>query len=65
MFQVDQFINNIYIALQNGHRQIAARLVAEAVRLGGYGYNYLHEEVGRFFKIVIEILLLHLAEKVL
>ncbi|XP_025104527.1 LOW QUALITY PROTEIN: tankyrase-like protein [Pomacea canaliculata] len=47
---VDQFINNIYIALQNGHRQIAARLVAEAVRLGGYGYNYLHEEVLRFTK---------------
>ena len=42
---MDECLRNIHLAIQNGHRQLAAKLVSEAVRIGGYGYNFLHEEV--------------------
>lgn len=42
---MDECLRIIHIAIENGHRQTAAWLVSEAVRVGGYGYNYLHEEV--------------------
>ena len=42
---MDDCLRNVHLAIQNGHRQLAAKLVSEALRVGGYGYNFLHEEV--------------------
>ncbi|XP_067682285.1 poly [ADP-ribose] polymerase tankyrase-like [Haliotis asinina] len=42
--------DNIYRALILGNRKIAARLVADAVKRGGFGFNYLHSDVLNFEK---------------
>ncbi|XP_070180050.1 poly [ADP-ribose] polymerase tankyrase-like isoform X2 [Littorina saxatilis] len=47
---MEECFRNIHIAIENGHRQTAAKLVSDAVRVGGYGYNFLHEEVLKFEK---------------
>ncbi|KAL8622950.1 hypothetical protein ACOMHN_027071 [Nucella lapillus] len=45
---MDSCFQNIHLAIENGHRETAAKLVSEAVRVGGYGFNFLHEEVLKF-----------------
>ncbi|KAK3738945.1 hypothetical protein RRG08_006512 [Elysia crispata] len=37
-------------AISRGHCKLAAKYVAEAERLGGFGFNYLHKEVLSFEK---------------
>ncbi|XP_071081128.1 poly [ADP-ribose] polymerase tankyrase-like [Haliotis cracherodii] len=41
---------NIYRAITLGNRKIAAKLVADAEKRGGLGFNYLHSEVLNFEK---------------
>ncbi|XP_076464084.1 poly [ADP-ribose] polymerase tankyrase-like isoform X2 [Babylonia areolata] len=45
---MERCFENIHLAIENGHRDVAAKLVSEAVRVGGYGFNFLHDEVLRF-----------------
>lgn len=45
-----EFLGEVHIAIENGHRKTAAKIVSEAVRMEGYGYNFLHEEVLKFDK---------------
>ena len=40
-------IENAGGAIRRGHYKLAAKYVAEAERLGGFGFNYLHKEVGQ------------------
>ncbi|XP_012945468.1 poly [ADP-ribose] polymerase tankyrase [Aplysia californica] len=43
-------IDEINTAVKRGHRRLAAKYVAEAERLSGYGFNFLHKEVLNFEK---------------
>lgn len=44
-FQLESLLSEVHKAIENGHRKSAAKIVSEAVRMGGFGYNFLHEEV--------------------
>ncbi|KAH9523062.1 hypothetical protein Btru_065649 [Bulinus truncatus] len=48
--QLPKVIEDINIAVSRGHSHLAAKYVAEAERLGGFGFNYLHKEVLTFDK---------------
>ena len=45
---MDDCIQNVHMAIENGHQELAAKIVSESVRVGNFGYNYLHEEVTFF-----------------
>jgi hypothetical protein len=42
---MEECIQKVDLAVSHGHRDLAAKLVSEAVRIGGFGFNFLHEEV--------------------
>lgn len=46
-------MTDVHFAIERGYRQLAAKLVADAVRIGGYGYNFLHEEVKYIFEFIV------------
>ncbi|BFZ11859.1 hypothetical protein BsWGS_14898 [Bradybaena similaris] len=48
--QLHHVISHINAAVSRGHRHLAAKYVADAERLGGFGFNYLHKEVLTFEK---------------
>ncbi|GFO49165.1 poly [ADP-ribose] polymerase [Plakobranchus ocellatus] len=48
--QLPPVIEQISKAIIRGHYKLAAKYVAEAERLGGFGFNYLHKEVLSFEK---------------
>lgn len=35
----------MYIAIMNGHLELAGKIMEKAVDNGGYGFNFLHKEV--------------------
>ncbi|CAL1535690.1 unnamed protein product [Lymnaea stagnalis] len=43
--QVHSVIGEISSAVSRGHRELAAKYVSDAERLGGFGFNFLHKEV--------------------
>lgn len=46
--QVHRVIDSISRAISRGHYKLAGKYIAEAERLGGFGFNYLHKEVLTF-----------------
>ncbi|GAB1609603.1 poly [ADP-ribose] polymerase tankyrase-like isoform X2 [Argonauta hians] len=50
----DEQITTVYLhihkAIVKGHRKLSGRLIEEAEKAGGHGYNYLHKEVLLFEK---------------
>lgn len=45
IFQLVSVYQNIHQAIVKGHRKLAGKLIEEAEKAGGHGYNYLHKEV--------------------
>lgn len=48
--QLVSVYQNIHQAIVKGHRKLAGKLIEEAEKAGGHGYNYLHKEVLLFEK---------------
>ncbi|XP_064602038.1 poly [ADP-ribose] polymerase tankyrase-like isoform X2 [Liolophura sinensis] len=50
----DELMSSVYckihLAVLHGHRKLAGKLVEEAEKLGGFGFNFLHKEVLCFEK---------------
>ena len=45
VFQMESFLNRVDVAVAHGQIQLAKKLVEEAQRRGGFGFNFLHKEV--------------------
>lgn len=43
--QMSSVYCKIHLAVLHGHRKLAGKLVEEAEKLGGFGFNFLHKEV--------------------
>lgn len=41
----DEKINNIVFAVLRGHRDLAGKLMQDALNRGGFGFNFLHKDV--------------------